>query len=132
MPISFKFASVWMTGAILLAMSPLFFVEDCLAQEAVASPKEHWYPASRSGGFSINASGSVFDSSGANVVIDSFTSAEQPSGGSLPLDGASMRRHTVNLSAVIDVSKGHGAAALWIRADGQDGVLELINTGLMP
>jgi hypothetical protein len=43
-----------------------------------------------------------------------------------------MRRHTVNLSAVIDVSKGHGAAALWIRADGQDGVLELINTAMMP
>ena len=80
----------------------------------------------------VQASGDPLGPDGAALALSTETSGPSGSGAITSLDATAFRGREVELSGMLEVTQGVGAAALWLRADGPGGRLAFSSTGGRP
>lgn len=80
----------------------------------------------------VQAAGDPSAPGGATVTLSTEATGPTGSGAITSMDATAFRGREVELSGVLEVTQGAGAAALWLRADGPAGRLAFFSTGGRP
>ncbi|MFL6585536.1 MAG: S41 family peptidase [Luteimonas sp.] len=80
----------------------------------------------------VQTSGDPRSPDGSTLALSTEATGPAGSGAITSLDATAFRGREVELSGVLEVTQGAGAAALWLRADGPAGRLAFFSTGGRP